>query len=142
MNKVHRELSFVINAIDILSEPCDKKVKKLRIAALQELDKQISSYLYLGYSDKLITAIMKKKTAMIRNINTKKECEALMKPHAPHYDGVKFIPDKFWIPEEELIGWSQASLKAPLNHIGYKRYAEVFKMVFPERYEEIFGGRI
>lgn len=139
---MENNILMALECVDVLSEPCTDKVREIRMTALRALIKQTHAYVDLGYSDKIITAIIEKKTAMIRKITTKRECEALSKPHAPHFDGVKFITDEFWIPEEELIGWSETSLKAPLNDTGYKRYAEVFKMVYPERYEEIFKGRI
>ena len=38
-----------------------------------------------------------------------------MIPKAPYYNGAEFITDEYHIPEEELIAWSQTSLKAWLN---------------------------
>ena len=54
-----------------------------------------------------------------------------LQPRCPHYDGEKFIEDPYIIPEEELICWSYASLRFPLNSIGAARFQEVFKRVFP-----------
>ena len=39
--------------------------------------------------------------------------------------------------EEELICWSEASLRAPLNETGFQRYSELFRLVFPEESERL-----
>lgn len=75
---------------------------------------------------------------MILQTSSETEMNKLLKPHCPHFDGVNFIPGKYHVPEEELICWSETSLKAPLNHNGFKRYAELFKQVFPDKSKEIF----
>lgn len=59
----------------------------------------------------------------------------MIRPRAPHFDGNKFIPDRYNIPEEELICWCETSLRGPLNENGFNRYMEVFHEVFPERSE-------
>lgn len=43
-----------------------------------------------------------------------------------------FIPDAYSVPEEELICWSETSLKGPLTAEGFQRYMELFKQVLPE----------
>ena len=63
--------------------------------------------------------------------------EKVLKPHCPHYDGVKFIPDTYNVPEEELICWSETSFLAPIKEAGYKRYMEVFKSVVPEKSKQL-----
>lgn len=70
---------------------------------------------------------------MILNSTTKGEIEKISNPKCPHYDGVRFYPDAYNVPEEELIGWCETSLRAPLNSAGLNRYMEVFKTVFPEK---------
>ena len=56
----------------------------------------------------------------------------LLKPSYPYFNGNKFIPDKYNVIEEELICWSETSLQGPLNEIGFKRYTELFNILFPE----------
>lgn len=74
-------------------------------------------------------------------ITSKTEMEKMLNPHCPTYNGNEFIPDKYNIPEEELICWSQTSLKAPLNDAGFKRFMEVFKLVLPDLFSLInIGG--
>ena len=64
--------------------------------------------------------------------------ERIITPRAPYFDGNRFIPDKYSIPEEELIVWSETSLKGPLIAAASDRYRELFTIVFPERAKEIF----
>ena len=124
-----------------LSDKQDK-TEKLRIAALETLQCQIESYKELGYMDRLLAAIAEKKYKFIMEITSKTEMEKMLNPHCPTYNGNEFIPDKYNIPEEELICWSQASLQAPLNSAGFKRYMEVFKSVLPDLYPLIDVGGV
>ncbi len=55
------------------------------------------------------------------------------------HNGSKFIPDEFSVPEEELICWSETSLRAPLNEAGFNRYMELFRQILPMEYERAFG---
>lgn len=89
-----------------LSDKQDK-TEKLRIAALETLQCQIESYKELGYMDRLLAAIAEKKYKFIMEITSKTEMEKMLNPHCPTYNGNEFIPDKYNIPEEELICWSQ-----------------------------------
>ena len=81
---------------------------------------------------KLLYAIAEKKCRMIGSITSKSEMEQVIRPRCPHYDGNRFIPDAYSVPEEELICWSETSLKAPLNAAGFQRYMELFKQILPE----------
>ena len=82
-------------------------------------------------------ALAEKKCNMIMSCNSKTEMEKIIKPKCPHYDGNKFVTDDYNVLEEELIAWSETSLAGPLNDIGFKRYLEVFMLVFPEEYKKI-----
>ena len=65
----------------------------------------------------------------------------LDRPKPPHYDGVKFYPNPYLTPEEELICWCETSLLAPLDNTAVQRYMEVFRQVFPEKSQlGIWGG--
>ena len=117
----------------LLSDKPDK-IKELRISALQTLRNQLKNYKELGFIDRLLTAIAEKKCKFLMELTSKTEIEIMLKLHCPTYNGNEFIPDKYHIPEEELICWSQTSLQAPLNGAGFKRYMEVFKLVLPDLY--------
>lgn len=121
----------------ISSEDTPEKVRALRLSALRDLKGQLAYYQNLGYAERLIQGIAEKRSAMIMRTSTKTEMQKVMTPRAPHYDGAKFVPDEYNIPEEEIIAWSQTSLKAPLNSVGFKRYMELFSLLFPEEKEKI-----
>jgi len=110
-----------------------KRVRDLRLSALHELHGYLAHYEKRGYIPSLIHKIAESKCPMIMKATSKAEVQMILKPQCPHYDGVKFIPNAYHVPEEELIWWSETSLSAPLNEIGFKRYAELFCEVFPEK---------
>ena len=143
MNNSLENTDFELCLLAFIAETlaCDNisdKVRKLRLNALKQLQSYLNYYKKLGYMDILLNAIAEKKGKMILQVSSKTEIDKLLKPRCPHFDGSKFVPDKYHVPEEELICWSETSLKAPLNHNGFKRYAELFKQVFPDKSKEIF----
>ena len=69
---------------------------------------------------------------MIKEATSRTEMKKFLQPRCPHYDGEKFIEDPYIIPEEELICWSYASLRFPLNSIGAARFKELFDRIFPD----------
>ena len=116
----------------ITASDAAERIKKLRLGAVGTLQRYLRHYQQLGYMPKLLYAIARKKCRMISSITSKSEMECISRPHCPHYDGNRFIPNTYSVPEEELICWSEASLKVPLNAAGFQRYMELFKQVLPE----------
>ena len=133
---------YVIHLVPILAEIiCEDvtdRVRELHFSAYKKLHAHLNFYKERGYCQKLLCGIAEKKGNLILEITSKAEMERLMKPHAPHYNGAEFIPDRYHIPEEELICWSETSFQGPLIDAGYKRYMEVFKEIFPEEAKSIF----
>lgn len=117
---------------EIMMATIPDKTKNLRLLAVLKLQGYLHLYDQHGYLPKLIHAIAEKKCRMIGTITTKSEMEKMLKPSCPHYYGGKFITGEYDIPEEELIGWSEAALRGPLNKVGFRRYMELFKQVLPE----------
>ena len=115
------------------------QIRELRFSAIRRLQSYLCHYQKLGYMEKLLCAIAEKKGKLICSISSKTEMEKLLKPRCPHYNGNKFIPDGFCVPEEELICWSETSLQAPLNDAGFHRYMELFSQILPAEYEQAFG---
>ena len=109
-----------------------EKVQSLQFTALRQLQARLHWYSERGYQDKLINAIAEKKSEMIMRTTTKAEMEKVLHAPAPHYTGAGFVTDQYCVPEEELIGWSETSLRGPLIPAGLKRYMELFKLIFPE----------
>ena len=121
----------------ICSEGISEKVFALRFDALKMLQGLIHHYDERGYSDTLLNGIAEKKGAMIMSASSKTEMDKILKPKAPHFDGVRFVADRYLLPEEELICWSEASLRAPLNEYAFRRYMELFCRMFPEESEAL-----
>lgn len=116
----------------VMDETASDDLKSLRIDALKKVQRSLNHYHHLGYILELTRAIAEKKCRMIKEATSKSEMEKFLQPRCPRYDGEKFIEDPYIIPEEELICWSYASLRFPLNSIGAARFQEVFKRVFPD----------
>lgn len=126
-------MTVIISCIaEIAASGAAERVKKLRLDAIRSLQRYLRYYRQLGYMPKLLYAIAEKKCRVISSIASKPELEKLIRPRCPHYDGNRFIPDTYSIPEEELICWSETSLKVPLDAAGFQRYMDLFKQVLPE----------
>ena len=116
----------------VMDEDASDNLKSIRIDALKKVQRSLNHYHHLGYIPELTRAIAEKKCRMIKEATSKSEMEKFLQPRCPRYDGEKFIEDPYIIPEEELICWSYASLRFPLNSIGAARFQEVFKRVSPD----------
>ena len=116
----------------VMDETATDDLKSIRIDALKKVQRSLNHYHHLGYIPELTRAIAEKKCRMIKEATSKSEMEKFLQPRCPRYDGEKFIEDPYIIPEEELICWSYASLRFPLNNIGVARFQEVFKRVIPD----------
>lgn len=115
----------------VMDESASDALKELRVDALTKVQRSLNHYHHLGYVRELTTAIAEKKCQMIKEATSRTEMQKFLKPRCPHYDGSKFVEDPYIVPEEELICWSYASLRFPLNSIGAARFQEVFNRVFP-----------
>lgn len=125
---------------EIIANPdMSEKVKQLQIDAIIQLKARLAFYQECGYMETLLCAIAKKRAKMIIDTSTKTEMEKVMKIRPPYFDGNKFVSDKYSVPEEEIISWSETSLLGPLNDIGYRRYRELFEQIFPEQAKIILG---
>ena len=116
----------------VMDEDASDDLKSIRIDALKKVQRSLNHYHHLGYIPELTRAIAEKKCQMIKEATSKSDMEKFLQPRCPRYDGEKFIEDPNIIPEEELICWSYASLRFPLNSIGAARFQEVFKRIFPD----------
>lgn len=91
-----------------------EKHRELRMEAISRLNGILHQYEKHMYCAKLLAGIARKKGKMILEATTKTDVERILNPRASHYDGNKFIPDQYGIAEEELICWSETSLRGPL----------------------------
>jgi len=83
-----------------------------------------------GIRSDVVHVVYEKRMSQIRTASTVAELNEISKPAKPHYTGNGFITGPYDVPEEEMIFWSLASLKAPLNHDAYERYMELFQQTF------------
>lgn len=113
------------------------EIRTLRWDSLCRLHGQLRRYEKRNYDSTLLSSLAAKKAEQIVQARTKKEMAQIFNPHAPHFDGAKFILDAYLVPEEELICWCEASLRAPFNEYSMRRYIEVFCQVFPEKSREL-----
>lgn len=120
------------------SQDVSDKIRKLRLDAFDVLKSRLAFYKDRGYMESLLCAIARKKAEMILETTTKTEMEKVMSLRPPHFDGNKFIPDKYAVPEEEMISWAETSYLAPLNEAGFQRYMELVKQILPEQAKIIF----
>lgn len=122
-------LTFVEVAMD---ENTPDAIKELRIEALNKLQRSLNHYKHLGFIPKLTSAIAEKKCEMIKEATSKSEIQKFISPRCPRYNGNEFVEDPYIVPEEELICWSYASLRFPLNNIGAARFQALYRRVFPD----------
>ena len=139
--KIDYNLAIIPYFAEILvDDKSNNHVKEIRFNGLKRLQSQIEFYKSRGFVDFLLYNIAQKKGKMIMETTSQTEMEQLLKPHCPHFDGNEFLPDKYNVPEEELICWSETSMLAPLNEYAYRRMMKVFGEVFPKEKESIYGG--
>ena len=109
-----------------------EKMRERKIGALTEIRERLAYYERRCYADELLCAIARKKAGFL--------LQATTVGSVPHYDGFEFHTGRYHVAEEELIGWGEASLRAPLTGAGARRFAEVFAEIYPEQGKRIFGN--
>lgn len=138
--------SYIDAHPDIRQEMVDDNVKDI----LDGFEQGIATG-FLGNGEKIpeIVSILTKLTECIDTSNNIKQSSSsnkglagdssyidtdkILKPQFPYYNGNRFVPDKYSVPEEELICWSEASMIAPLNDVAFQRYMELFRDILPEQ---------
>lgn len=121
----------------ICDEQKPAKVREMQFSALRQLGAILRFYEKRGYLDRLVMAIGEKKADMILATTSKAAMEKVLKPSCPHYTGAGFVPGEYSVPEEELICWSETSLRGPLTSHATKQYMALFREVFPEQAEAL-----
>lgn len=101
--------------------------------------KQVIQYADNYFMFELCLGIMEKKSRMICLASLKTELQKIVRPSVPKWNYGSFLVGPYHVLEEEVILWSLASLEAPLNDDGVRRYQEAFTKLFPEESKSIFG---
>lgn len=137
MNKTDLDIEIILSAGSL-----DENDKLLweKYAAILELIPRLRFYSEKMFSEeRLIRPIAMKKIEFIKAATSKKQLAEILGPPKVRYNGNTVVPvSDFTIPEEELIIWSLTSLEAPLIDVGFRRYMEVFNLIYPE-HKDIFG---
>ena len=125
---------------ELLSDPeKSDAIAELKFQTLRDLLAQLNSLQARSFHVVLLCGIAEKKGDMILNAKSKTELQSIMHPKAPYFNGREFQSGPYLTPEEELICWSEASLRAPLNSAGYERFKQLFQEVLPEEAAELWG---
>lgn len=134
---------IIADAMKSAAVSSPKKLRERKMSALTEMRERLAYYEHRCYADELLCTIARKKADFLLQASTVSVIREILKPSVPHYDGFAFHTGKYHVAEEELIGWGEASLQAPLTGAGAKRFAEVFTGIYPEQGKKIFniGGR-
>lgn len=111
----------------------DDRINKLKLKALADLFTTPRVALdFGGINPSLTLTIYKKKIQQIREAESADDLKLTLMHPKVRYNGCEVVPDNKWVlPEEELILWSNTSLIAPLTKEGFERYMKIFKEVFP-----------
>lgn len=106
-------------------------VRQMREAGLEEVLKITDRYHGARYCDKVVVVILLKKLEFLSKATQRSQIREILKVSHPKYDGQKFLPGgPFHIDEEEMLAWSETSLRAPLISDGVARYQELFERFF------------
>lgn len=134
------DLENLINKTEEALKSNFDRVSKLRLNTMEKL--LTTPRVHLEAEDPeypLHLIVLYKKIEQIMKAETADDLKLILKPPSVHYNGAEVIPANKWVlPEEELIMWSNVSLMAPLNKEGLNRYMKLFKEIFPEGAKEIF----
>lgn len=86
------ELIILFALVEIaMDEGASEHLKKLRIAALNKVQRRLNAYHHLGYIRQLTTAIAEKKCSMIQKAATQAEIKRILGPRCPRYDGTSSL---------------------------------------------------
>lgn len=116
-----------------------KNLEERKLDALRKSWALLESYAADGFDERILDAIMEKKAQMILASTSIEELRRLAAPPKPHYDGNVWRSSPNSVPEEELIWWSKASLRAPLSQDAYNRFVELFENFYEMSTDELMG---
>ena len=136
-----RMLIFAMTIAELVVNPERQKdsLVGVKIKALKKSWALLEYYAKDGFSEQILDTIMEKKAKLILDATTIKDINEIAEPPKPQYDGNKWWSNKNSVPEEEMIWWSKASLRAPLSYEATMRYMELFKNFYGKSIHEIIG---
>ena len=139
------EFDMIMEIADSISvfaelEHRSKAFQRAAAEAIESSLKLVRFFRNQGIRSDVVHVVYEKRMAQIRAASTVAELNEIAKPAKPHYIGNGFATGPYDVPEEEMIFWSLASLKAPLVHAACERYAELFRSFFgADAYNELMN---
>lgn len=129
------EIDMIMEIADSISvfaemEHRSQAVQRAAGEAIESSLKLVRFFRNQGIRSDVVHIVYEKRMAQIRAAKTVAELNEIAKPAKPHYTGNGFATGAYDVPEEEMIFWSLASLKAPLNHEASERYLNLFNQTF------------
>ena len=123
----------------VLDATSDESEKELRLDCLIQIFGRANTYLKKGFLPDVVEAFFVRKMEGLPLVSTKQDMQDFLKVSTPNYSGGKFIDRNtpYYSEEEELLFWSETSLRGPLISAGYERYMELFKKILPKQAEQI-----
>lgn len=137
-----RMLTYAMAIAELIVNSENQKENLLaeKFEALKKSWSFLELYASEGFDEKILDAIMEKKSAMILDATSVKDIREISEPPKPYYTGNTWVASENSVPEEEMIWWSKASLKAPLSQEATERYIELFRNFYGSGADKILGG--
>lgn len=76
-----------------------------KFEALKKSWSLLELYASEGFDEKILDAIMEKKSAMILDATSVKDIREISEPPTPYYTGNTWVASENSVPEEEMIWW-------------------------------------
>lgn len=112
----------------VLDTTCSEKEREVRLECSTQIFGRANAYLKKGFLPDVVEAFLCENERFATGID-KAGYAGFLKVSTPHYFGGKFTVSNipYYSEEEELLLWSETSLRGPLITAGYERYMELFK---------------
>lgn len=123
----------------VLDSTSSENERELRLGCLIQIYGRANTYLKKGFLPNVVEAFFMQKLKSLPLVSTKSNMQDFLKVSTPNYSGGKFTDSNtpYYSEEEELLLWSETSLREPLISAGYERYVELFKKILPQKAEQI-----
>lgn len=114
----------------------EQKLLEEKIRAIHSVHTQMIHHKQSGIMPNLLNFICMKKAEMLKAATTIQDVKEIADPPKPNYTGNGWQLSPNSLIEEEVIYWSQTSLKALLNQIRFKRYISLMEEIFEKKFDE------
>lgn len=129
--------AMAIAELIVYSDGQKEKLLKEKFEALRKSWSLLESYARDGFDERILDAIMEKKSRMILGSTSISDIRELSEPPKPYYTGNTWSVSKNSVPEEEMIWWSKASERSPLMREAVERYMDLFKQFYGKGVDDI-----